>query len=246
MPDAALPALSLVASPGKRTAILELAAEAERRGFAGIACPSLGGALACASRSPTSPRRIPFWTSIQPIYLAHPAEAAGTASHLHEVIGGRFRLGLGVSHAPVHTRLGVQPGKPLSDMRELRGRRPRQRPVGPDAADLPGHDARPDAGLAVEVGRGGDLGQRRPQRACRRSSPASRLQRRTAFFLANMVPTVIDDDRAAADAVNRRTMTGYVTLPNYRNYWKRGRLRGGDGRHRGCRRRRRARPRCPS
>ena len=35
-----------------------------------------------------------------------------------------------------------------------------------------------------------------------------------------MIPTVIDDDRAAADAINRRTMTGYVTLPNYRNYWK--------------------------
>ena len=35
-----------------------------------------------------------------------------------------------------------------------------------------------------------------------------------------MVPTVIDDDRRAADAVNRKTMATYVTLPNYRNYWK--------------------------
>jgi len=35
-----------------------------------------------------------------------------------------------------------------------------------------------------------------------------------------MVPTVIDDDRAAADAVNRRTMSGYVTLPSYRSYWR--------------------------
>jgi alkanesulfonate monooxygenase SsuD/methylene tetrahydromethanopterin reductase-like flavin-dependent oxidoreductase (luciferase family) len=40
------------------------------------------------------------------------------------------------------------------------------------------------------------------------------------FFRANMVPTVIDDDRQAADAINRRTMTGYVSLPNYRNYWR--------------------------
>jgi alkanesulfonate monooxygenase SsuD/methylene tetrahydromethanopterin reductase-like flavin-dependent oxidoreductase (luciferase family) len=40
------------------------------------------------------------------------------------------------------------------------------------------------------------------------------------FFRANMIPTVIDDDRAAADAVNRRTMTGYLRLPNYRNYWR--------------------------
>jgi hypothetical protein len=31
---------------------------------------------------------------------------------------------------------------------------------------------------------------------------------------------VIDEDRAAAEAVHRRTLTGYVSLPNYRNYWK--------------------------
>ncbi len=35
-----------------------------------------------------------------------------------------------------------------------------------------------------------------------------------------MIPTVIDDDRDAAAAINRRTLTGYVALPNYRNYWK--------------------------
>ncbi len=45
MPDAALPALSLIATPGKRQAILDLAVEAEARGFAGIACPSLGSAI---------------------------------------------------------------------------------------------------------------------------------------------------------------------------------------------------------
>ena len=35
-----------------------------------------------------------------------------------------------------------------------------------------------------------------------------------------MIPTVIDDDRKAAAAVNRKTMATYVRLPNYRNYWK--------------------------
>jgi hypothetical protein len=34
-----------------------------------------------------------------------------------------------------------------------------------------------------------------------------------------MVPTCIDDDRAAAAAVNRRTLASYVKLPNYQNYW---------------------------
>ena len=32
--------------------------------------------------------------------------------------------------------------------------------------------------------------------------------------------TCISDDEKAAAAVNRRTLSGYVTMPNYRNYWK--------------------------
>ena len=47
VPD--MPALRTVASPRASAAILELAAEAERRGFAGIACPSLGTALGLAA-----------------------------------------------------------------------------------------------------------------------------------------------------------------------------------------------------
>jgi alkanesulfonate monooxygenase SsuD/methylene tetrahydromethanopterin reductase-like flavin-dependent oxidoreductase (luciferase family) len=35
-----------------------------------------------------------------------------------------------------------------------------------------------------------------------------------------MIPTVIDDDVEAARAINRKTMRGYVILPNYRNYWR--------------------------
>ena len=35
-----------------------------------------------------------------------------------------------------------------------------------------------------------------------------------------MIPTCISDDVEAAKAVNRRTLTRYAMLPNYRNYWK--------------------------
>jgi alkanesulfonate monooxygenase SsuD/methylene tetrahydromethanopterin reductase-like flavin-dependent oxidoreductase (luciferase family) len=40
------------------------------------------------------------------------------------------------------------------------------------------------------------------------------------FLVANMIPICISDDVAAAKAVNRRTLTRYTMLPNYRNYWK--------------------------
>ena len=35
-----------------------------------------------------------------------------------------------------------------------------------------------------------------------------------------MIPTCISDDIEAAKAVNRKTLTHYALLPNYRNYWK--------------------------
>ncbi len=40
------------------------------------------------------------------------------------------------------------------------------------------------------------------------------------FLVANMIPTCISDDIEAAKSVNRRTLTRYTMLPNYRNYWK--------------------------
>ncbi len=40
------------------------------------------------------------------------------------------------------------------------------------------------------------------------------------FYIGNMIPTCISDDIEAAKAVNRRTLTSYVQLPNYQNYWR--------------------------
>ncbi len=118
----AMPALSVIGTPTKRTMILELAAEAERRGFAGLASsiPGVHGNLAMCGSLAHVTNTIPFWTSIQPIYHCHPVEVAITAAHLHEVSGGRFRLGLGVSHAPAMDRLGISTGKPLHDMGDYR------------------------------------------------------------------------------------------------------------------------------
>jgi alkanesulfonate monooxygenase SsuD/methylene tetrahydromethanopterin reductase-like flavin-dependent oxidoreductase (luciferase family) len=46
------------------------------------------------------------------------------------------------------------------------------------------------------------------------------LRKDEKFTIANMIPTCISDDIEAAKAVNRRTLTSYAMLPNYRNYWK--------------------------
>ena len=59
-----------MATAGKRQAILDAAVEAERRGFAGLALPSLGGTMGLAVSLAHVTSTIPYWTSIQPIYLA--------------------------------------------------------------------------------------------------------------------------------------------------------------------------------
>ena len=61
--------------------------------------------------------------------------------------------------------------------------------------------------------------------AARRHLPASLAhlpegaRRDPCFFIGNMVPTCVDADRAAAAAVLRKVLAGYVRLPNYQNYW---------------------------
>ena len=216
----AMPALSVIGTPTKRNTILELAAEAERRGFAGLASPGIHGNLALCGSLAHVTTTIPFWTSIQPIYHSHPVEVAITAGHLHEISGGRFRLGVGVSHEPSMNRLGISTGRPLHDMAQyVAAMRAATRPAG----------ALPPIYMATLRDRMLDLALAEADgaiwaNASRHYMPTqiARVQAagRNNFFLANMVPTVIDADLDAARAIHRRTLAGYLTLPNYRNYWK--------------------------
>ncbi len=215
-----LPALSVIGTPTKRNALLEVAAEADRRGFAGLASPGINGNLALCGSLAHVTTTIPFWTSIQPIYHSHFGEVAITAGHIAEVSNGRFRLGLGVSHAPAMDRLGIDTGKPLGDMRTyVNGIRSAERASGalPPILLATLRDKMLD--LAVEVGDGAIWAN-----ASRSYMPTQVARipddRRATFSLANMVPTVIDADKDAARAIHRRTLGGYVVLPNYRNYWK--------------------------
>src|ERR1700759_3901518 len=108
-----LPALSLVAVPGRRRRTIEIAQEIERRGFAGIYSPSPFGNMSLCEALAWNTTTIPFGTAIAPIYQRTLLDFAQSAAVMHEVSGGRFRLGIGVAHGPSHVRMGVTPGKPL-------------------------------------------------------------------------------------------------------------------------------------
>ena len=216
----ALPALSLAAVPGRRSRTLELAREIEKRGFAGIYCPSIGDGLALCEALAFVTSEIRFGTSITPIYTRHPWDVANAASFIHEVSNGRFILGAGVSHAPTMERFGLTTGKPLSDMREfveaLRS--------APRAGELPpimlATLQRRMIRLAEEIADGIVFANAPLSHMGASLSALSSSARDGGFFIGNMIPTCVNEDRATAAAVNRRTLTSYAMLPNYRNYWR--------------------------
>src|SRR4051795_1955896 len=116
MPET-LPALSLVAVPARRRITLDVAKEAERRGFSGVYVPSIFGNMAQCTALALATESIAFATAIAPIYARTVEDFAHSAAYIHEISGGRFRFGIGVAHAPSHIRMGVTPGKPLGDIR---------------------------------------------------------------------------------------------------------------------------------
>ena len=215
-----MPAISLVASATRRVGVLQLAAEAEQRGFTHVACPSLGAAMPLCTSLAHSTESLQYFTSIQPIYLSHPVEAGNTAAHIHEVSGGRFAFGIGVSHGPVTQRLGVTTGKPLSDIRNyVLAMRANEKFSGtlPPIYLATLRDKMLD--LAIEIADGALWAN-----ASLRGVPGQVARvpsaKRGSFFMANMIPVVISDDIEAARAVNRKTLVMYASLPNYRNYWR--------------------------
>jgi len=144
---------------------------------------------------------IGFGTSIQPIYLQHRVALATSASYLHEVADKRFRLGIGVTHGPVIERLGVETGKPLTDMRKyVTTMRKAAEQMGgmPDVVLAALHDKM--VGLSVEVGDGAVWANASRSRMGHSLDLVPDDRRSSDFWVGNMIPTVIDDDIEAAGA----------------------------------------------
>ena len=216
-----MPAISLAAVPGRREKTLQIAEDIERRGFAGIYGPSLGDSLSLCLAIALRTRELPFGTTITPIYTRHVNDFAQNASFIHEISNGRFRFGIGVSHAPAMDRLGVKQGKPLADIRGFVA----DLKAVPRAGELPPVVLATLRNKMIQLAE--EIAQGMVFANGARSHMASSLQNLSNdarqgedFFIGNMIPTCISDDEAAAKAVNRRTLTSYAYLPNYRNYWR--------------------------
>jgi len=216
-----MPAVSLAAVRGRRQQTLDVAVEAERRGFTGIYCPSMGDCVALCQAIAQVTNKIEFGTSVQPIYFRNPEDLAATAAFIHEISNGRFRLGIGVTHGPVHQRLGITPGKPLADIREyVQAMQAASEMHGELPPIILATLRRKMVELSVEIGAGAVWANASRNDFDNSVSDIPADIQNSEFFIGNMIPTVIDADREAGAARNRKTLQGYVSLPNYRNYWK--------------------------
>ena len=216
-----LPAISLVAVPGRRRLTIDIARDVERRGFAGIFSPSMFGNMSLCEALAWNTQSMPFGTAIAPIYARTVGDFAQSAAFMHEVSGGRFRLGIGVAHGPSHVRMGVTPGKPLGDTRSFVERFRAQEGLGTLPPIIIAALRQKMVALAGEISEGVVFANASLSHMAASLSALPPAKRNDPdFFIGNMLPVCISDDIEAAKAVNRRTLTNYAFLPNYRNYWK--------------------------
>ena len=213
------PAIALATPPGRRKEVLELAKEVESQGFAGIYCASVVDNMGLCLSLAHETKTIPFGTAIARIYTRHPFDMAASASYIHEISGGRFFMGIGVSHGPMNSQLGVQAGKPLGDTRRyVEQMRSAEKQVGELPPIVLATLRKKMVALSNEISEGAVWANA----ACSHMEASLSVipDRPDGFYIGNMLPTCIDEDKDAAAQVMKRTLTTYLGLPNYRNYWK--------------------------
>ena len=217
-----MPAVALAAAAGRRKWTVETAQKLEAAGFQGIYCASFGDGMGLCLSMAHATKTIKFGTSIMPIYYRVPFDLAQSAAYIHEISDGRFYLGIGVSHEPALNRMGVKPGKPLTDTRNyVTAMRESAQQTGPLPPIVLATLRTKMVELSTEIAEGAVWANASRSHMATSLSHIPQEKRDGDFFIGDMIPTCIDDnDPAAAANVSKRTLTSYLMLPNYRNYWK--------------------------
>jgi alkanesulfonate monooxygenase SsuD/methylene tetrahydromethanopterin reductase-like flavin-dependent oxidoreductase (luciferase family) len=239
-------AVAAYINPGAELGVaVELTRAAERVGYDSVwVTHGLGrDSFLVLSAYGAATSRIGLGNGVVPIYPRHPVTMAQAALTLNELTAGRFRLGIGVSHAAsMQDMLGLRIVEPLAAMREyvavlrgalgegsdFTGRHYRAR----WAMAVPKRPAAPPIYLAAlsakmlelagEIADGVILWLCPPEYVRAVAVPAITRGRRRAnrpldgFEIVAAVPLAITDDRAAALSAFRAELVRYASLPFYR------------------------------
>lgn len=218
---------------------------AESLGYEAVYVTHIAGrdSLTVVTAYALATERIGVGTGVVPIYTRTPASMAQTAATIDELSGGRFRLGLGVSHRPVVEGWhGQSIDRPVAEMREyvsivraiLRGEDPPAGEKWSTSFHLLGLDPRPELPiyiaalspgmlrLAGEIADGVMLWLCNPAYIRDVVIPETGRGRERAgresedFDVVAAVPAALTDDPAAAWEAMRRELIPYFSLPFYR------------------------------
>jgi F420-dependent oxidoreductase-like protein len=227
---------------------------AERLGFDSVWTtqlpPARDAALVLAAYA-AGTQHIMLGTGVLPVYTRHPTAMAQMAATLDELSGGRFILGIGVSHkVTVEGMWGLHLDSPVDAMREyltivrsmlrdgqvdFEGRHFTAHVAycGPRRADMPIMISALNPRmleLAGEVADGVVLYMCGPDYIKDEVVPALRTGRERAgkpvegFEIVAAVDACVTSDRPAALGVYQKTLDRYATLPFYRRAMQAGRF----------------------
>ena len=232
--------LALAVIPGvgwSANEIRAVAREAEEAGFDAIVAAEVNNdVMATAQLMGEATTRIQVGTWIANIYLRHSYTCAQGAALIAEATGGRFVLGLGVSHEPINRALGIEMPDPLGALRQyvtevrqwLRGEGPATHlPQRPAASPVPVYVAAMTS-PAVELG--GELADGimplfwPPERVAQSRAWGERGRARAPELgpldVTLGIPTFVGDDLVALREAARQNLVLYTGLPFFQRMFR--------------------------
>lgn len=230
--------LGIIPGIGWRAAeIKTIAREAEGAGFEAIVTTEVNNdSLATAQLMGESTGRIRVGTWVSSIHMRHSYACAKAASLIADATGGRMILGLGVSHQPVNTALGVEMSPPTAALRRyatevaswLRGEGPATHlPQAPAPVPVPIYLAAmtsPMVELAGELADGMMPFMWSPARVTRSkvwiARGRSRAPDRGPLDIAMGIPVFVGDDVEVMRNAARANLALFTTFPFYQRMFR--------------------------
>ncbi|HEU5095542.1 MAG TPA: TIGR03620 family F420-dependent LLM class oxidoreductase [Reyranella sp.] len=199
--------------------LADLARTVETNGYATLWYPESRGyeSMSLAGYLLSRSSRLTVGSSIANIYARDPFTARRAMVSLNDLYGGRFVLGLGVSHIPMVEGLrGHRYDKPLGAMSAYLDGVHKDLPEGREAPVLVAALGPKMLALSAEKAQGAVPYNVTPQHT---AEAAKILGPKRVLAVEQKV--TIETDPAKARALGRKELARYMVLPNYRNNWLR-------------------------
>jgi probable F420-dependent oxidoreductase len=199
--------------------LADLVGVVEKAGYSALWYPESRGyeSMSLAGYLLSKSTRLTIGSSIANIYARDSLAARRAMVSLNDLYGGRFILGLGVSHIPMVEGLrGHRYDKPLSTMRAYLDGLYKDLPKGEEAPVVVAALGPKMLALSAEKTRGAVPYNVTPKHTAKAAAILG-----PSKWLAVEQKVTLETDPVRARALGRKELSRYMVLPNYRNNWLR-------------------------